>query len=161
MAEKLCCRNDPGGCSCVAIKMLHPMTGLPTGTEIDELLTAHQAQEDWCVMMVSLEGFQAFDGDAHSARSVLRFVAYLLTDVVDELGGPADWVAHRGGDEFVIATQREYANRIRDRLQRRFDEEKLGFYDPLDWSRGFTEVAQPGGGTRRVPVMRINFALLP
>ena len=145
----------------MAIKMLHPMTGLPTGTEIDELLTAHQAQEDWCVMTVSLEGFQAFDGDVYSARKVLRFVAYLLTDVVDELGGPADWVAHRGSDEFVIATLREYANRIRDRLQHRFDEEKLGFYDPFDWSRGFTEVAQPGGGTWRVPVMRINFALLP
>jgi GGDEF domain-containing protein len=141
--------------------MLHPMTGLPTGVEIDELLAEHQTQDDWCVMMVSLEGFQAFDGDAYTARKVLRFVAYLLADLVDELGGPMDWVAHRGGDEFVIATQREYANRIRDRLQRRFDEEKLGFYDPLDWSRGFTEVERSGGGTWRVPLMRINFALLP
>jgi len=137
------------------------MTGLPTGTEVDELLAAHQADDDWCVMYVALEGFEAFDGDAYSARKVLRFMAYLLTDVVDELGGPGDWVAHPGGDEFVVATQREYADRIRNRLQWRFDEEKLGFYDPLDWSRGFTEIERPGGGMWRVPVMRLNITMLP
>jgi GGDEF domain-containing protein len=95
--------------------MLHPMTGLPTGTEVDELLAAHQALEDWCVMYVALEGFEAFDGDVAAARKVLRFMAYLLTDVVEELGGPFDWAAHPGGDEFLIATEREYANRIQDR----------------------------------------------
>ena len=137
------------------------MTGLPTGTEVEELLTVHQAGDDWCVMYAALEGFEAFDSDVYSARKVLRFMAYLLTDVVDELGGPGDWVAHPGGDEFVIATQREYADRIRDRLQRRFDEEKLGFYDPLDWSRGFTEIERPGVGTWRVPVMRLNIIMIP
>jgi GGDEF domain-containing protein len=142
--------------------MLHPMTGLPTGTEVDELLAAHQADEDWCVMYVALEGFEAFESDVHDARMVMRFMAYLLTDVVDELGGPGDWVAHPGGDEFVIATQREYADRIHDRLRWRFDEEKLSFYDPIDWSRGFTEIERPGGGgTWRVPVMRLNVIMLP
>ena len=142
--------------------MLHPMTGLPTGTEVDELLAAHQArEEDWCVMYVGLEGFEAFDGDNYTARKVLRFMAYLLTDVVDELGGPGDWVAHPGGDEFIIATLREYADRIRARLERRFDEEKLGFYDPIDWTRGFAEIQRPGGGAWRVPVMRLNITMLP
>jgi GGDEF domain-containing protein len=141
--------------------MLHPMTGLPTGAEADELLAAHQANEDWCVMYVALEGFQAFDGDAYSARKVLRFMAYLLTDVVDELGGPGDWVAHPGSDEFVVATQREYADRIHARLERRFDEEKLGFYDPIDWTRGFVEIQRPSGGAWRVPIMRLNITLMP
>ena len=112
-------------------------------------------------MYAALEGFEAFDGDAFTARKVLRFVAYLLTDVVDELGGPGDWVAHPGGDEFVIATEREYADRIHDRLLLRFDEEKLGFYDPFDWSRGFTEIERPGGGVWRVPVMRLNITMIP
>jgi GGDEF domain-containing protein len=142
--------------------MLHPMTGLPTGTEVDELLAAHQQLDDWCVMYVALEGFEAFDGDAFAARKVMRFMAYLLADVIEELGGAFDWVAHPGGDEFVIATEREYANRIQARLQRRFDEEKIGFYDPFDWSRGFTEIERPGGGGPwRVPVMRLKITLLP
>jgi len=137
------------------------MTGLPTGAAVDELLAAHKLGEDWCVMYVALEGFVAFDGDAHQSRKVLRFMAYLLTDVVDELGGPGDWVAHPGGDEFVIATEREYADRIRARVQRRFDEEKLGFYDPLDWTRGYVEIERPGGGAWRVPMMRLQFTLMP
>ena len=142
--------------------MLHPMTGLPTGTEVDELLAAHQAQEeDWCVMYVGLEGFETFDSNDYDARKVLRFVAYLLTDVVDELGGPGDWVGHPGSSDFVIATQREHADRIRARLQQRFDEEKIGFYDPIDWTRGFTEIQRPGGGAWRVPVMRLNITMLP
>ena len=141
--------------------MLHPMTGLPTGTDVDKLLAAHQQGEDWCVMYIALEGFQAFDGDIYSARKVLRFMAYLLADVVDELGGPGDWVAHPGGDEFIVATEREYADRIRTRLERRFDEEKLGFYDPLDWTRGFVEIERPGGGAWRVPVMRLNVTIMP
>ena len=137
------------------------MTGLPTGTDADKLLAAHQQGEDWCVMYIALEGFQAFDGDIYSARKVLRFMAYLLADVVDELGGPGDWVAHPGGDEFVVATEREYADRIRTRLERRFDEEKLGFYDPMDWTRGFVEIERPGGGAWRVPVMRLNVTIMP
>ena len=137
------------------------MTGLPTGTDADKLLAAHQQGEDWCVMYIALEGFQAFDGDIYSARKVLRFMAYLLADVVDELGGPGDWVAHPGGDEFIVATEREYADRIRTRLERRFDEEKLGFYDPLDWTRGFVEIKRPGGGAWRVPVMRLNVTIMP
>ncbi len=141
--------------------MLNPMTGLPTGTEVDELLAAHQETEDWCVMYVGLEGFEAFDQKDHEARKVLRFMAYLLTDVVDELGGPGDWVAHPGTSEFVIATEREHANRIHARMQRRFDEEKLGFYDPVDWTRGFTEIERPGGGVWRVPVMRLNVTMIP
>jgi len=141
--------------------MLHPMTGLPTGAEVDQLLVAHQTGDDWCVMYVALKGFEAFDGDVHSARKVLRFMAYLLTDVVDELGGPGDWVAHPGGDEFVVATQREYADRIRGRLEWRFDEEKIGFYDPIDWTRGFAEIVRSDGGTWRVPVMSLNITMLP
>jgi len=141
--------------------MLHPMTGLPTGAAVDKLLAAHQQNEDWCVMYIGLEGFQAFEGDKYFARKVLRFMAYLLTDVVDELGGPGDWVAHPGSDEFIIATEREYADRICARLQRRFDEEKLGFYDPIDWTRGFVEMQRPGGGAWRVPVMRLSITMLP
>ncbi len=137
------------------------MTGLPTGASVEELLTQHQEDEDWCVMYVGLEGFEAFDGNDYDARKVLRFMAYLLTDVVDELGEPDNWVGHPGGNEFIVATQREHANRIRGRLERRFDEEKLGFYDPVDWSRGFTEVERPGAGTWRVPIMRLNISLIP
>ena len=137
------------------------MTGLPTGAQVDKLLAVHQRGEDWCVMYIALEGFQAFDGDAYSARKVLRFVAYLLTDIVDELGGPGDWVAHPGGDEFIVATQREYADRIRTRLERRFEEEKLGFYDPMDWTRGFVEIERAGSGAWRVPVMRLNVTIMP
>jgi len=112
------------------------------------------------VMTVSLEGFQAFDGDAYSARKVLRFVAYLLTDVVEELA------ARRIGWLIEAATSlssprsasmqpnpRPFTTPLRRRETR--------LYDPFDWSRGFIEVAQSGGGTWRVPVMRINFTFDP
>ncbi len=141
----------------------HPITGLPTGRVVEERIRAVRSEEDGCVIYVGLNNFEAFEGGSglFGPNAVLRFVAILLVDSVDELGQPQDVVAHLGRDEFAIVTVRESADRLRERIQRRFADEVRGFYDPLDWSRGFTEIRTPEGGTWRVPLLKLNFTLFP
>ncbi len=141
----------------------HPITGLPTGRVVEERIREVRREDDGCVIYVGLDNFEAFEGGSglFGPDAVLRFVAILLVDSVDELGQPQDVVAHLGRDEFVVVTQREHADRLRDRIRRRFAEEVIGFYDPLDWSRGYTEYRAPDGGTWRVPLLSVNFTLFP
>lgn len=142
----------------------HPVTGLPTGVAVDEQIRAARAREDGAVMYVGLDNFEAFEEGTglFGPAAVLRFVAILLFDTVDELGEPDDLVAHLGRrDEFVVVTSREYVDRIRDRLRTRFAEEVIGFYDPLDWSRGYSEIRTVEGGIWRVPLLDVNFSIFP
>lgn len=141
----------------------HPVTALPTGRYAEERVSAALDAEDGCVMYVGLDNLQAFEGGRglFGPASVLRFLAILLVDSLDELGEPGDMVAHLGHDEFVIVTARECVDRLRDRVRRRFEEEVIGFYDPVDWSRGYTEIHTPEGGTWRVPLLSLNFTVHP
>ncbi len=141
----------------------HPITGLPTGRAAEERVLAARELEDGCVMYVGLDNLEAFEEGTglFGPSAVLRFVAILLVDSVDEVGGPDDFVGHLGRDEFVVVTAREHADRLRERIGRRFAEEIIGFYDPLDWSRGYAEYRTPGQGVRRVPLLALNFTLFP
>ncbi len=141
----------------------HPVTGLPTGRYVEERVRTALDAEDGCVIYVGVNNLVAFEGGQglFGPDAVLRFVAILLADSVDELGDPGDMAAHLGHDEFVIVTAREHADRLRDRVRRRFAEEVIGFYDPVDWSRGFSEIRTPEGGTWRVPLLSLNFTVYP
>lgn len=141
----------------------HAVTGLPTGSAVEARVRAAQHADDACVMYIGLENFEAFESGTglFGPQAILRFAAILLADTVDELGAPGDLVAHLGRDEFVVVTSREVADRIRDRLRRRFAEEVIGFYDPLDWSRGYSEIRRPDGGVWRLPLLGLNFTLFP
>jgi GGDEF domain-containing protein len=141
----------------------HPVTGLPTGRYADERARTALDAEDGCVMYVGLDHLAAFEGGQglFGPDAVLRFLAILLVDSLDEIGEPGDMVAHLGRDEFVIVTARECADRLRDRIRRRFAEEVIGFYDPVDWSRGYSEYQRPEGGTWRVPLLSLNFTVHP
>jgi PleD family two-component response regulator len=131
-----------------------PRSGLPSGRLIEEQLRRLMRSDGWSFMDVRILHFDSFK-DVYgfvAGDEVLRFTAMLVGEVVDDLGGPNDFVGHPGGDNFILVTTAAAAGPIRERLVQRFDEEVLTHYSFIDRDRGYI-VAPSEGGEQQVPLM--------
>src|SRR5512147_315692 len=79
-----------------------PRSGLPSGRLIEEQLRQIIRKQDWAFMDIRITHFDAFKETYGfvAGGDVLRFMAMLINEVLDELGTPNDFVGHAGGDNF-------------------------------------------------------------
>jgi GGDEF domain-containing protein len=92
--------------------------------------------------------------------NVLRFTAMLLTEVLDDLGTPNDFVGHAGGDNFVITTSASAAPQIKQRLKDRFAKGILAHYTFVDRSQGFMLAPRGAGPAEHVPFMTLSVGMV-
>jgi len=134
-----------------------PRSGLPSGRLIEEQLRRLMRSDGWAFMDARIVHFDAFK-DVYgfvAGDDVLRFTAMLVGEVMDELGGPNDFIGHPGGDNFVLVTAPDSAGPIRDRLMARFNEQVLTHYSFIDRDRGYT-IAHSGGAERQAALMKMQ-----
>ena len=116
-----------------------PRSGLPAGRLIEEQLRRIIRQQNWALMDVRINYFEPFKEvyGFVAGDDVLRFTAMMVSEVLDEMGTPNDFIGHAGGDNFIIITAEESANDIRERLKNRFAEEMLSHYSFIDREQGY------------------------
>jgi GGDEF domain-containing protein len=90
---------------------------------------------------------------------VLRFMAMLVNEILDELGTPNDFVGHAGGDNFILVTAEGSAQAIRQRLKTRFVEEVKAFYNFLDREQGYIIPSRDGKG-EKAPLMSLAIGVV-
>src|SRR5262249_8372152 len=107
-------------------KSMDPRSNLPSSKLIaEQLRELMRATETWDYVDVNINNvdrFQEVYGFVASTE-VLRFVALLIGEVVDEFGTPDDFVGHAGNDNFVVITYSTKAQQLQDKLVARFNEE--------------------------------------
>jgi PleD family two-component response regulator len=139
-----------------------PRSGLPAGRLIEDQLRRIIRQDDWSLLDLRINAFGAFS-DVYgfvAGDDVLRFTAMLLSEVVDELGNPSDFIGHSGGDSFIIITKYESANTLRERIKTRFADEVQTHYNFMDRMQGYIQVPRPDGGMVRVPFMTVAVGMV-
>ena len=92
---------------------------------------------------------------------MLRFVAIILTESVDELGTVNDFIGHIGGDDFILITTTEKAEALRQRLVKRFQAEVGTFYSFREKEKGFMMVQDADGNERKVSLMSLAVGVVP
>jgi PleD family two-component response regulator len=140
-----------------------PTTGLPSGKLIEEQLKNLMRRNGWTILYVGINDFEPFNEVQGfvAGDDVLRFVAMLLTEVVDELGTPNDFIGHVGGDDFILITTAEKAPLLRDTLIERFDAQVGTFYPFRDREKGFMAVVEADGTETEVSLMSLAIGLVP
>jgi PleD family two-component response regulator len=117
-----------------------PNSGLPSSALIEEKLREIMREpKTWAYLDIKLQHFDAFK-DVYgfvAGNDVLRFMALLMGEVVDELGTPNDFLGHTGSDNFVLITYSDKAEALVKRLTDRFAEEVPTHYSFIDRERGF------------------------
>ncbi len=138
---------------------IDPRSNLPTGRLIEEHLRTlmHQPQ-DWAYLDVKINTFDAFTEvyGFVAGDEVIRFMALLIGEVVDEAGTPNDYVGHPGRDNFVVITHSDQYEKLKQTLADRFDEEVKQHYSFIDREREYILAPTSDGGERQTPLMTLS-----
>lgn len=138
---------------------IDPRSNLPTGRLIEEHLRSlmHEPQ-DWAYLDVKINTFDAFTEvyGFVAGDEVIRFMALLIGEVVDEVGTPNDYVGHPGRDNFVVITHTENYDKLKKRLKERFNEEVKQHYSFIDREREYILAPTPDGGEKQTPLMTLS-----
>jgi PleD family two-component response regulator len=117
-----------------------PNSGLPSSSLIEEKLRELMREDKvWTYLDVKIVNFEPFK-DVYgfvAGNDVLRFMALMMGEVLDEFGTPNDFAGHAGSDNFVVVTYTEKAPDLTKRLVSRFTEEVQNHYSFIDRERGY------------------------
>lgn len=143
---------------------VNPISRLPGNVIIEQVILDQLAkQQSFAVSYIDLNNFKGyndhygfFKGDA-----VILHTARLLTEIVRWQGDGSDFLGHLGGDDFVLVTTLERAQRIGQLLIERFDATIPYFYSAEDRARGYISGRDRQGHPCRYPLLSISIAVVP
>ncbi len=135
--------------------LTHPVSGLPGSKLVEQQFRELLQQDSWAILYVGLENFLPFNETYGFvvADDVLRFTALVLTNAVDELGNPRDFLGHTGGANFVVVTTPDRMERLHDEIVARLERDLPTFYTFPDRERGYMELRDANGQITRVPLL--------
>jgi DNA-binding response OmpR family regulator/signal transduction histidine kinase len=144
-------------------KQVHPVTNLPIGTLVDEQYRSLFSSTGWALAMIHISEFTTFMqfNGTLAGEEVLKFTALLLSDVVNQLGSPEDFIGQMiVVPDFVVISSPERIDSICMELCRRFDAESKPLYNFRDRQDGSLEVLDEHSGQRRVPLMTLSIGVV-
>jgi DNA-binding response OmpR family regulator len=134
-------------------------SNLPTGRLIeDHLRSLMHSGTAWTYIDLKINQFDAFT-DVYgfvAGDEVIRFMAVLMGEVIDEAGTPDDYAGHPGRDNFVIITHSPDPDKLKDRLIENFNEKVKQHYSFIDRERGYILVPDAVYGERQVALMSLS-----
>jgi len=142
--------------------LTNPTTALPSGRLIEEQLRTLMHRSGWAILYVRVNHLREFNEvyGFVAGADILRFLAMILTSVVDEKGTKDDFIGHTSGDDFVIITTADRANPLKEGLKTRFDAEVVTFYSFRDREKGYLAVSGVDGQEVQVPLMSLSVGVV-
>ncbi len=112
----------------------NPYTGLPNAKASTSALAAARQQPNRQVMVVWVESLDTLGPTGTLARArLLRAVGQWLTEALDEVGEPDDFLGHQSTDYFLIICDPAYSDALYEKARALF-EANLPDYYPIDAS---------------------------
>jgi diguanylate cyclase (GGDEF)-like protein len=141
------------------MRALSPLTGLPGNIRVqDEIRRRVIEEQPFALLYADLDHFKAYNDNYGFVRGdrAIQALARLVTETVHEVAGPAGFVGHVGGDDFVILVDPEQAELVAKTLCERFDEQARSLYDIADAERGSIEVRDRQGNLKSFPLLTLS-----
>jgi diguanylate cyclase (GGDEF)-like protein len=141
------------------MRALSPLTGLPGNIRVQEEIRRRVSEEHpFALLYADLDHFKAYNDNYGFVRGdrAIQALARLVTETVHEVAGPAGFVGHVGGDDFVILVEPDQAEVLAKSVCDRFDELAPSLYDAEDAERGFIEVRDRQGNPKNFPILTIS-----
>lgn len=143
----------------------NPLTGLPGNLVIEERLKQVVAGgQPFAVLYCDLDNFKAFNdkyGFEHGDR-VLEFTASMLREslleVVDDVSNSL--LGHIGGDDFIIVTDLDKAEKLCKCIIKEFDQKIKKYYESQDIAQGCIKVVNRKGKMEQFPLMSISIGVV-
>ena len=141
----------------------NPLTGLNGNLEIERDVTSRITRGvAFAVVYVDLDNFKAYNdvyGFSNGDR-IIVLTADILKDQVVLWGNSDDFVGHIGGDDYILVTTPDKAEKICQEIIAEFDEKVLDFYNEEDRARGCITTKNRKGEVDTFPLMSISLAIV-
>ena len=141
----------------------NPLTRLPGNVSIlHELSRRIENKSIFAVCYIDLNKFKTYNdkyGFEHGDK-VIRETARILIRTVHELGNPDDFIGHIGGDDFVVMTTANLADKLCTKIIGSFDKAVPTFYNKTDKEKGFIIAVNRQGEQQKVPLLSISIGVV-
>ncbi len=142
----------------------NPLTGLPGNRAIDrEIQNRIASDQEFGFIYIDMDRFKSFNDKYGYARGdrAISFLAGVLIGITQKYGSGREFVGHVGGDDFVVVSSSQDAERLARRIIHEFDEGKVDLHDEEDSRNGYLEIESRGGQVERFPLISLTLALVP
>jgi diguanylate cyclase (GGDEF)-like protein len=139
------------------MRAVSPLTALPGNVQIEAEMQRRLATGgQFAILWLDLDNFKAYndrygfmDGD-----KAINYLATILRDLQES--GEGTFVGHIGGDDFVVVTHADYAERLCEQIVMRFDADVKTLYDETDAGRDYITVTDRLGREVRHPLLSVS-----
>ena len=142
---------------------LSPLTGMSGNSdilrEISERLRTHK---EFAVLYPDIDNFKSYNDHYGFIRGddVIKTLAAIILEVLEENYSPAHFAGHVGGDDFVILTEPAQAEEVAAEITRRFDDAVPTLYDAADRQRGWIESEDRTGNNYRTSLVSLSTGIV-
>lgn len=141
----------------------NPLTRLPGNSAIlDELSKRLDSKKLFAVCYADLDKFKSYNdtyGFEHG-DDVIRETARVLIRSIKACGVAEDFIGHIGGDDFVIITTVDGADRICQKIIDEFEKSAPGFYNDTDRKNGYIIGKDRQGSIQKIPLISISIGVV-
>ncbi len=140
-----------------------PLTNLPGNHAIQQIIAGRiAAREPIAVIYFDLNNFKSYN-DRYgwlAGDEIIKRLSQIIVNAVINAGDKDIFIGHVGGDDFVVVTRPEFAERIGQESVSQFDIMISAFYAEEDRTRGYIEMVDRQGELRRVPIISLGAAIV-
>ena len=110
----------------------NPVTNLPEGQIVDNLLGDCLSRQDWGILFIAVKNLRTFKElyGFVASDDVLRAISLIINNAVRDRGSEDDFIGQLGPAEFLIITQKATLSLIEERIQSRL-EQSMDYFYPL------------------------------
>ncbi|HXM73424.1 MAG TPA: response regulator [Candidatus Dormibacteraeota bacterium] len=142
---------------------LNPLTGMSGNSDIlREMGRRLAADERFACLYPDIDSFKSYNDHYGFLRGddVIKTLATIILEVLEENYSPKHFAGHVGGDDFVILTDPGLAETIAGAVTRRFDDAMPALYDTQDRERGWIESEERNGNHLRTPLVSVSIGIV-
>lgn len=142
---------------------LSPLTGMSGNSDILREISRRLAQhERFAVLYPDIDAFKSYNDHYGFLRGddVIKTLATIILEVLEENYSPQHFAGHVGGDDFVVLTDPNIAETLASEITRRFDAATPALYDPADRLQGWIESKERSGATLRSPLVSVSIGIV-
>jgi diguanylate cyclase (GGDEF)-like protein len=120
------------------------------------------SQERFACLYPDIDAFKSYNDHYGFLRGddVIKTLATIILEVLEESYSPRHFAGHVGGDDFVILTDPDLAEKIATEVTRRFDDAMPALYDPQDRDHGWIESEERNGNKLRTPLVSVSIGIV-
>jgi diguanylate cyclase (GGDEF)-like protein len=141
----------------------NPLTRLPGNVSImNELDRRLSGKQLFAVCYADLDKFKAYNdtyGFEHGDE-VIKETARILIRAMQKYGNPDDFIGHIGGDDFVLVTTPQAADKICKKIIVDFEKAVPSFYNEADRKKGFILAHDRKGKAQKIPLLSISIGVV-